>query len=79
MVQAEEYVFMERIRVIEALFKVATSDPKEECIRRVEAINAMTALCRLQEGKRPRCTKKEQHLIPPSVPNPASLFGLHSD
>ena len=48
----EEYVFAERVRVINALFTFATSSPEEECKRRVEAIDALTALCRLQEGKR---------------------------
>ena len=48
----EEYIFAERVRVINALFTFAMSSPEEECKRRVEAINALTALCRLQEGQR---------------------------
>ena len=48
----EDYVFVERVRVIDALFTFATSSPGEECKRRVEEINALTALCCLQEGKR---------------------------
>lgn len=49
----EDYVFMERVRVIDTLFTFATSCPEEECKRRVEAISALTALCRLQESRRP--------------------------
>ena len=77
--KAEDYVFKGRIRVIDTLLTFATSSPEEECKRRVEAINALTALCRLQEGKRPRRSKlsasviKERHLTPPSVLDPASL------
>ena len=77
--KAEDYVFEERVRVIDTLLTFATSSPNEECKRRVEAINALTALCRLQEGKRPRRSKlsasviKERHLTPPSVLDPASL------
>ena len=55
--KAEDYVFVERVRVIDAIFTFATSSPEEECRRRVEAINALTALCRLQEGKRTRRLK----------------------
>lgn len=49
----EDYVFVERVRVINTLFTFATSSPEEECKRRVEAIDALTALCGLQEGRRP--------------------------
>ena len=77
--KAEDYVFEERVRVIDTLLTFATSSPEEECERRVEAIKVLTALCRLQEGKRPRRSKlsapvvKERHLTPPSVLDPASL------
>ena len=77
--KAEDYVFEERVRVIDTLLTFATSSPEEECKLRVEAINALTALCCLQEGKRPRRPKlsasviKERHLTPPSVLDPASL------
>ncbi|MCJ1343077.1 hypothetical protein MMC31_001268 [Peltigera leucophlebia] len=50
-VQVEEYAFMERNRVIQALFTFATSSLEEKCRRRVEAVNALTALCRLQEAR----------------------------
>jgi len=42
---------VERVRIIETLFTFATSSSKEKCIRRVQAINAVTALCSLQEGR----------------------------
>ncbi len=77
--KAEDYVFEERVRVIDTLLTFVTSSPEEECKRRVEAINPLTALCRLQEGKRPRRSKlsasviKERHLTLPSVLDPASL------
>ena len=78
--KAEDYVFVERVRVIDALFTFATSSPEEESRRRVEAINALTTLCRLQEGKRPRRsnpsasdTKLERDLIRPSVLHLPSL------
>ena len=51
-VKVEDYVFTERVRVINALFTFATSSPENECKRRAEAINALTALCSLQEGRR---------------------------
>jgi len=79
-VKVEDYVFVERVRVIDALFTFAPSSPKEEGKRRVEAINALTALCRLQEGKHPRRPKPsarhiklERDLTPPSVPQARSL------
>ena len=75
-VQTEEYAFMERNRVIQALFTFATSSLEEECRRRVEAINALTALCRLQEARRPRRPKSSAsdiRLDPPSVLDPQSL------
>ena len=50
---AENYVFEDRVRVIDTLLTFVTSSPAEECKRRVEAINSLTTLCRLQEGKRP--------------------------
>lgn len=48
---------MERIRAIQTLFTFTTSCLEEECRRRVEAINALTALYRLQEARRPRRLK----------------------
>lgn len=79
-VGAEDYVFAERVRVIEALFTFATSSPEEECKRRAEAINALTALCSLQEGSRscrPKrsasITKLERDEKPTTVPPPRSL------
>ena len=49
--KAKFYVFPERGRVIDALFTFATSSPDEECKARVNAINALTALCKLQETR----------------------------
>lgn len=49
--EAEDHIFVERVRVIETLFTFAASSPEEECTRRVQAINAVTALCSLQEGR----------------------------
>lgn len=79
-VQVEEYAFMERNRVIQALFTFATSSLEEECRRRVEAINALTALCRLQEARRPRCPKPstsdsrlKRDAKPPSALDPPIL------
>lgn len=51
-VKEEDYVFAERIRVIDALFTFATTSPEEECKRRSDAIDALTALCRLQGAQR---------------------------
>jgi len=48
--RTEDYVFVERVRVIETLFTFATGSPEEECQRRGAAISALTALCRLQES-----------------------------
>lgn len=79
-VQTEEYAFIKRNRVIQALFTFATSSLEKECRRRVEAINALTALCRLQEARRPRRPKPsasdiklEQDTKPPSVLDLPSL------
>ena len=76
----EDHVFVERVRVIDALFTFATSSPEEESQRRVEAINALTALCRLQEGKRPcrlqpfaSTIKLERDQTPPSALQGRSL------
>ena len=57
----EDYVFIERVRAIDTLFTFTTSSPEEKRKRRMEAINALTALCCLQEGKRP-CRPKASAL-----------------
>jgi len=44
--QAAEYVFVERVHAVDALFTFATSSTEEECQRRVTAINALIALCK---------------------------------
>ena len=49
--QAEEYIFAERIHAIDALFTFATSSTEEECQRRVTAIDALIALCKKQESQ----------------------------
>ena len=74
-VQAAEYVFAERVHAIDTLFTFATSSTREECQRRVTAINALIALCKKQEsrGCRRRRTEvevKEEHS---SVSPPQSL------
>lgn len=74
-VQTEEYAFMEHNRVIQALFTFATSSLEEECRRRVEAINAMTVLCCLQEARRPRSPKIS---ISDIKLNPLSVFDSQS-
>lgn len=48
MIQVEEYAFIKRIWVIQALFTFATSYLEKECRCQVEVINALTALCCLQ-------------------------------
>lgn len=73
MIQAEKYAFMERIWVIQALFTFAISCLEEECRRRVEAINALTALCRLQEARRPRRIRLKRDVKPLSVLDPPGL------
>ena len=49
--QAAEYVFVERVHAIDALFTFATSSTEEECQRRVTAIDALIALCKRQESQ----------------------------
>ncbi len=73
-VKTAAYVFAERVRVIDTLFAFVTPSLEEECKRRVEAINALTALCNLQEGRHFRRrkpssanTKLERDLTPPSL------------
>lgn len=41
--KVEDYVVMERVRVIDNLFTFATASHEEECQRRAVAINALTA------------------------------------
>lgn len=53
-VQVENYAFIDRVRVIQALFTFANPSLEEACRRRVEAINALTALCHLQKAQQPR-------------------------
>ena len=73
--QTAEYVFEERVHAIDALFTFVTSSTKDECQRRITAINALIALCKKQEsqGFRRRRTDitvgKEQTLVspPPSL------------
>lgn len=79
-IQTEEYAFIERNWVIQALFTFATSSLEKECRRLVEAINALTALCCLQKVKRLCCLKSsasdirlEQDAKPPSVIDLPSL------
>lgn len=51
--ESGDFAFTERSRVIETLFTFATSSVRGEGERRADAIRAMTALCDLQEGRRP--------------------------
>ncbi len=50
--KVQDYVRAERVRVIDSLFTFASSAPKEECKRRAKAIDDLTALCSVQEGRR---------------------------
>ncbi len=79
-VRVEDYIFTERVWAVDALFTFATSSSEEECKRWAEAINALAALCRLQEGKCPRrlkpsasAIKLKWDLTPPSVLDPPHL------
>ncbi len=49
--KTEDYVFVERARVIDTLFTFATNSIEEEIQRRGAAVSALTALCRLQESQ----------------------------
>ena len=49
--KAEAYIFVERVRAVDTLFTFTTPSPKAECRRRVAAVDALTALCQLQEGR----------------------------
>jgi len=49
--RAKEYNFVERVRAIETLFTFVTNSLEEKCQRRGATINALTALCRLQESQ----------------------------
>jgi hypothetical protein len=77
--RAEEYNFVERVRAIETLFTFATGSPEEECQRRGAAINALTALCRLQESqgfrrrKDSSTIKSEQEEIAQAIVRRSSL------
>lgn len=79
-VKAEDYIFKERVWVIDALFTFASLSPEEECRQQVKVIDALTALCRLQEGKCSRRLKPstlniklERDLTPPSTPQARRL------
>lgn len=71
--QATEYVFVERVHAIDALFTFATLSTEEECQRRVTAINALIALCKKQESQGfRRCradikVKEEQTSVSPPL------------
>jgi len=56
-INAEAYVFVERVRVIDTLFVFITLSSKEECKRRVKVINVLTVLCSLQKSRHFRCQK----------------------
>ena len=48
-IKTAEFVFVERVRAIDALFTFATSSTEEESRRRAAAIDALIALCKKQE------------------------------
>lgn len=80
-VKEEDYVFAKRIWAIETLFIFATSSLEEECKRRSNAIDALTALCRLQGAQRLyrrkasiRNNKAEQDLTEQSTPESLTLL-----
>lgn len=54
-IKTAAYVFIERVRIIDILFVFIASSLKEECKRRVKAINVLTALCNLQKDHHFRC------------------------
>ena len=79
--KAENYIFVERVRAIDALFTFTTSSLKAECQRRVAAIDALTTLCQLQEDKgfRRRKAASNTKLGEESTPTSMSESSLFSD
>ncbi|MCJ1453919.1 hypothetical protein MMC28_004268 [Mycoblastus sanguinarius] len=75
--QAAEYVFVERVQAINALFTFATSSTEEECQRRAVVINALIALCKKQENqgfrRRKADIKVKEEQTSPSVSLPPDL------
>ena len=57
----------ERLRAFTALFTFATRDQNEERTRRLEAINAVTALCRLRRPRVRRACRGKQTTSEPAV------------
>ena len=49
--KVQHHVRAERVHVIDLPFTFATSSPEEECTRRARAIDDLTALCSVQEGR----------------------------
>ena len=63
----QERLGEERLRAFTALFTFATHDQVEECARRSEAMNAVTALCRLQRPLVRRACRAKQVTPEPAV------------
>ena len=57
----------ERLRAFTALFTFATRDQDEERARRSEAINAVTALCRLERPRVRRACRSKRVIAEPAV------------
>ena len=57
----------ERLRAFTALFTFATQDQDEERARRSEAINAVTALCRLERPRVRRACRSKRVIPEPAV------------
>ena len=76
--EVENYILAERVRAIDTLFTFATGSPEDECQRRAAAINALTMLCRVQEGRgfrRRQCSSdvKLEEGTPSSALQPSTL------
>lgn len=63
----QEQLGVKRLRVFTALFTFATHDEIEERAPRSEAINAVTALCRLQRPRVKRVCRGKQVTSEPAV------------
>jgi len=49
-IKTADYIFVERVRIIETLFIFAIDSLKKKCQKKETAVNILTALCRLQKN-----------------------------
>ena len=70
--ESQAHLSKERRRAVVALFTFATSEPAEECQRRADAINAVTALSRRQELPLRKACRTRQTYTTGDVKEPAS-------